>query len=370
MTLVDPIRIFSSWNELQRLNPEKSLNILLKAFANDFSQQEREIKFGSRARYFTLCSELTDADYYVLPMNWEFYESNKLINMVIENVEIAKKANKPVIVFNSWDFPAKLPFSSAIVLETAGYYSRRYFGNNLRLGLPAFIGDYLPMYCDNKIIQSPARKKPSVGFCGQASRNYTEFLYRELRRKMRSALFHLGAINVEPPPFETTKFRGDVLDKLASSTLLDTHFVLRNKYRAGYHAPKKDPKHSTRMEFIQNILDTDYTVCMRGGGNFSVRFYETLSLGGIPVFVNTDCLLPFCDQINYSDYFVWVDMPEISMIDQKIIQFQRRFANEGLFNAQRKCRELWEEYFSMGGYFYNLAVFLKDPKQKLFGRKP
>lgn len=363
MTLAAPIRVYSSWNELQRLNPEKSLNVLLKAFTNDLTQQEREIRFGSRASNFTLCSELTDADYYVLPMNWEFYESNKLINVAIENVEKANKANKPVIVFNSWDFPAKLPFSSAIVLETAGYYSRRFSGNNVRLGLPAFIGDYLPMYCDGKIIQPPVRQKPSVGFCGQASQNYKDYLYRESRRKMRSALFHLGVTHTEPPPFETTKFRGDVLNHLSNSTLLDTHFVLRNKYRAGYHAPKKDPKHSTRMEFIQNILDTDYTVCVRGGGNFSVRFYEALCLGRIPVFVNTDCLLPFCDQINFSDYFVWVDTPEIPIIDQKIIEFHRRFANEELFDAQRKCRELWETYFSMDGYFRNLALVLKGFKE-------
>ena len=73
---------------------------------------------------------------------------------------------------------------------------------------------------------------------------------------------------------------------------LTTNYILRSKYRAGV-SREKDPFHPSRLEFVNNILGSDYTVCMRGGGNFSVRFYETLSLGRIPVFIDTDCLLPW-----------------------------------------------------------------------------
>ena len=59
-----------------------------------------------------------------------------------------------------------------------------------------------------------------------------------------------------------------------------------------------------RFEFIRNILSSDYTLCFRGSGNYSLRFYETLCLGRIPLFINTDCKLPFEDEINWRDMFM------------------------------------------------------------------
>ena len=54
-----------------------------------------------------------------------------------------------------------------------------------------------------------------------------------------------------------------------------------------------------RKEYYQNIDNTDYTLCIRGTGNFSVQFYQTLALGRIPIFINTDCILPFEKEINW-----------------------------------------------------------------------
>lgn len=356
----NPIKIYSDGHQIDRSQNEGSINDLSIAFWNDLTPKERERKYGVRAEGFSLCSSLSDSDYYLLPMIWGFYVNNNLINLAIDDVEKAKKANKPVIIFNQGDNPAKLPFSGIILLETSGYLSRNNSNNNTVLGLPAFIRDYLAVYCDNQIAYPSINPKPLVGFCGQASQKFYEFIFREIRRIARKISFSIGIEPWEPPPFETVKFRGDVLNILKKSKLIDTNFILRPKYRAGYQAPKKDPLHPTRLEFVQNIFDTNYTVCMRGGGNWSLRFYETLCLGRIPVFVNTDCLLPFCDRINFKDYFVWVEKSDISTIDRKIAEFQNRFTSDEFHEAQRKCRELWETYFSRDGFYRNLSLFLRE----------
>ena len=65
------------------------------------------------------------------------------------------------------------------------------------------------------------------------------------------------------------------------------------------------------MEFYENMVSSDYIVCVRGGGNFSVRLYETLAMGRIPIFINTDCLLPLNKSIDWKKHVVWIEREDI-----------------------------------------------------------
>ena len=54
----------------------------------------------------------------------------------------------------------------------------------------------------------------------------------------------------------------------------------------------------TTLEYYENIKNSDYVLVFKRTGNFSIRLYETLMMGRIPIFINTDCLLPFNNHIN------------------------------------------------------------------------
>jgi len=49
----------------------------------------------------------------------------------------------------------------------------------------------------------------------------------------------------------------------------------------------------------------------------SYRLYEALCCGRIPVFIDTDCVLPYDFMIDWKKYFVWVDQSELPLIAEK-----------------------------------------------------
>ncbi|HJU48582.1 MAG TPA: exostosin family protein, partial [Gaiellaceae bacterium] len=101
--------------------------------------------------------------------------------------------------------------------------------------------------------------------------------------------------------------------------------------------------------------ESDYVVCARGGGNFSYRLYEALSLGRIPIFIDTDCVLPFETEIDWRSLCVWVDERELDEIGDRLAAFHAALDGDGLEERQRECRRVFETYLSVEGFFRHLA---------------
>ena len=133
--------------------------------------------------------------------------------------------------------------------------------------------------------------------------------------------------------------------------IIESNFIRRNRYRGG--KPKsKESLDKLQRQFFENIEDSDYTICVRGTGNFSARLYETFAMGRIPIFINTDCILPFENVINWRNHVVWIEYDEVEQISDKIIKFHRSLSSMSFTKLQQDNRSLWEEYFKFSG-FYN-----------------
>src|SRR5262245_47773859 len=98
-----------------------------------------------------------------------------------------------------------------------------------------------------------------------------------------------------------------VMSHLNASRRVETSFIVRDAYFGGNPAPQS----RIRTEYIQNILESDYVLCVRGNGNFSFRFFETMSLGRTPVLIDTDCVLPLDFMHDYRDLCVIVDRKSV-----------------------------------------------------------
>jgi len=154
--------------------------------------------------------------------------------------------------------------------------------------------------------------------------------------------------------------RARALIALARSPLVQTNYLIRgesafdNPIGAFLPGGTVEAAVLRRREFVNNILSSDYVLCARGWANCSIRFYETLSLGRIPVLIDTDCVLPFESAIDWRKYCVMVKENKPAQAARAIREFHETLA-PGEFEAlQKACRRLWEEWFSPLGFFNNL----------------
>jgi len=143
-----------------------------------------------------------------------------------------------------------------------------------------------------------------------------------------------------------------VLDAFEQSREVETRYVLRTKYRAGVHTDdRNNPAQQQRREFLDNVLGTDYTVCVRGGGNFSIRFYEALALGRIPAFIDTDCVLPYHDIVDWRQYIPWIDEAQVPNAGRILAAFHARMSPAEFREHQVECRRIWEDRLTPDGFY-------------------
>ena len=139
----------------------------------------------------------------------------------------------------------------------------------------------------------------------------------------------------------------------ASNKYCCREFIFRKHYRGG--ALTEAQRNQTTLEYYDNLLQSDYVLCVRGAGNFSVRFYETLMMGKIPIFVNTDCLLPLADEIDWKKHVVWVEWDERHLIASKVLDFHQNISPEAFVELQLQNRKLWKEQLTVGHYLQKLS---------------
>ena len=225
---------------------------------------------------------------------------------------------------------------------------------------PPFHEDLVASVFDGGVPPPPQSGKPVIGFCGHAKPRVVDEAKRLLRKALSRCGSTLGLAHEVPEPWGShVVLRHQVLRALARDARITPNFVIRDQYRAGVRAKaeRRNLKHQTALEFFENILSSDYTVCVRGGGNFSVRLFETLCLGRLPLIVDTDLLLPWPDDGSWQDVSVRVDARNLAALGDTVISHWRSMCErrEDVFLA---AREFWVKRLSLRGYFSHFRELL------------
>ena len=327
---------------------------LLRPFIKDtiFTDVQRVEIYSVSEQDFEFTNSLVDADLVILTMAWNYYVETKQTDLAIDFVNECNALGLRVLTVNVGDFGLRMPFfENLTILRSNGCKSN--FTKN-EYTLPSFIKDPLVAYFGLQgVMARPYTSRAVIGFCGQANISLVYAGKEIIKTSLRNLMFYVGLSFHEPQKLISTSFlRASILDDLLKSANVSTNFILRKKYRAGVKNDKDN--HKTTYEFYDNIMDSDYIVCVRGAGNFSIRFYETLAMGRIPIFINTDSGLPFDDNIDWKKHVVWIEYNERHKVAEKVAHFHRALSEKEFIDLQLSNRQLWEKSLTLKGFFKTL----------------
>ena len=218
---------------------------------------------------------------------------------------------KPIVVFFNNDSDIDINLNKNTWLFRTSFYKSKQ--KQQEFALPGWSKGN-----NNKII-FPWSNKPLISFCGA-----------------------LDDFNI----------RKQGINALNNHLNIQTSFIIRQQFWGGRFSNKNALQ--VRQEFLDNMLNSGYVLCARGGGNFSYRIYETMMNGRIPVLINTDSVLPYDFIINWSSQFPIINIENINIIGEKLYTFHQNLGPEKFLIKQQQMRDLWEEYLSPYGFFKNL----------------
>lgn len=294
--------------------------------------------------FFKLADKIEEADFLMLPHGY-FTIKDKYSDYVNNYISLSKEYKKPLILFTPADVDDIIEAPNSIVFRTSQYgYKKR----PNEIIIPPHVEDL------SKVVGLNFRRKsgkPVVGFCGWAE-------YSDWRVRIKSAIKHL-AIDLKKilylnPGLEVHKkgiyFRKKAIKYLENSDLVKTNFIIRKSYSAHEKTVSVDPK-IARNEFINNLVNSDFGLVVKGDGNFANRFYEIISLGRIPFLIDTDCVLPLPDLVNYEEFMLKISYRDIKQSARALSDFYSKISEEEFLAMQKKARETFEKYLRIDSFY-------------------
>ncbi|MGB0733371.1 MAG: exostosin domain-containing protein [Pontibacterium sp.] len=294
-------------------------------------------------------TEPDDADLILVPVNWYWVrrynwrsQQNTALKAALQaHCDGLRQHSKPILVLFSGDRSCEpIALENVYVARESIYASR---ATEYDLILPAICSDMLAEHEAIAEPEAPAQtSKPSISFCGLArglkiTDPILSIAYYALQFK------RFGYVDVSP--YKGEYLRNKVIKTLSKSTRLDTHFIVRptNMFIG---QPDNAFRAKLRKEFINNMYGADYTLCIRGSGNFSFRFYEALSMGKVPVLIDTDNLLPFEDEIDWSKHIIRLTEDDLGSLDKVIANHRATYTQAQWQQLCAANRQLWLDYFT------------------------
>lgn len=315
---------------------------------------------------------LADADVAVLPFDWtyatwedaEFYPETR--DRAVAFARTASRVGKPVVVFYETDLKRDIPFEHVLFCTDLTGSTRRPNEH----ALPGWSEDLLSKYRGGEVPVRPKQPRPTVGFCGYAPPLGMPLGRAKAKEAVRYVLGRTRVLRFVPTgPNPSVRMRAlrtpgpsarvRALRALGRSEDVATNFLIRpyktNARGGRWKQPPDgvDVHRRAQLEYLNNMLESDYVLCPRGFGNFSYRLYESLACGRIPVLIDTDCVLPFDSLIDWDAYCIRVPEREVRRIGARVAEFHASISPTDFMDLQISCRRLWEEWLSPEGFFAN-----------------
>jgi hypothetical protein len=309
---------------------------------------------------FNLVKNIDEADFVLFPYDFYYFMIGKISKEYLdEHVLLVQKHKKKLLIFDLSDLTEKeIDVPDSIVFRIAGYKHRQ---RENEITMPTFIED-LSDY--KKIEWREKGEKPVIGFCGRAGfKNTKEKVKTFLKNILITARIFLTRDKNLWAHRPAIYFRMKAIKILEKCSKVLCNFIIRKSY-SSHKLTIELPVEEARKQYIDNMVDSDFALCIRGDANSSCRFFEALSLGRIPLVVDTDCTFPLKEVIDYSKFSIFIDYGNLGNIGEVVKNFYNKISNEEFIEMQKAARLAFERYLSTGAFLRYILPILAEKERE------
>ena len=298
---------------------------------------------------------IDNAEAVFLPFTLNYYINSNNIGLVDDLVSFANSKSKRFYCWVHGDHEIDYKNPDSVFFKFFSFNSRRLKNEII---LPAnMYTDISKENSDSNIIYRNKKEIPSIGFDGVASYSLSKIIpviAMNTISKVGNKFFGYRYLqeSIFPPMIKRKK----ILSKIDNSKKLNTNFNYRDQFSIGIVGKNN----TARQQYIDSIVNNDYTLCYRGAGNYSMRLFEVLCLGRIPLFINTDCVLPFENEIDWRDILIWIEEKDVDNINDIVLEYHNSLSNKEFIERQAYCREIWLKYCSTKGQYKQIVSLLRN----------
>ena len=143
---------------------------------------------------------------------------------------------------------------------------------------------------------------------------------------------------------------------------IDCYIKIKNKWHFedivyGNQIKKKNILIDTKekeVEFSELLLNSTFSLCPGGSGPNSIRLWESLSYGCIPVILSNEHKLP--DFIHWGDFCILYNDENISNLYEYLISIPKEKINL----MKEKCKEVFNSYFSKENFNKTIDIYFEN----------
>lgn len=342
----------------------KSLKIMIKIYTDTsfITPQYRKIIFPllldlcflkntNLLKKFQIVNELEVADIVIVPVQMAYFFKENKVSWLYDFIDKANSRNKKVWVYTAGDFGITIN-KDVYTFRLGGFNSKL---DDKTIIMPSLITD--PYLVINTVFKPiPKNKLPAIGFVGNANGSF----FKCFKEFIIYILYNLKRIKSKVPEDYQTFYPSSIkryqsLLAFQKNNKITSDFIFRKKYRAG--AKTEADRKKSNLEFLNNIYQNPYVFCLRGAGNFSVRLYETLAMGRIPVVVDTDIRFPLKNIVSWHKHCVITNENDFV---EKLIDFHNCITDKEFEQMQINNRNLWLNYLKRESYFNAIYTVFKE----------
>lgn len=143
----------------------------------------------------------------------------------------------------------------------------------------------------------------------------------------------------------------DVRNKVLYYCKKHKEFYISCKNVWEYNVNKSEFDH-----FIDTTKKSIFTICPRGYGKQSYRFYEAIQLGSIPIYIyDNEPYLPFLDEIDYNEFAITLNVNDI----ENLKEILENKTNSEIESMLQRGKEIYDEYFTLDKVTKKIISYLE-----------